>query len=121
MGRRRRLYERFHRTVYRVAARIAGIQDAGDLTHDVFFRVFGRIGTFNGKAEFSTWLYRVAVNECLQHRRSRSRRPGTWSANRPPPEPGRTTTWNRQTYWKGPYGSWTSRSGSFSCCVKWKK
>ena len=67
----RALYDRFHRTVYRLAARINGVENAADVSQDIFLRVFQAIHTFQGRAEFSTWLYRVAMNECLRRRRGR--------------------------------------------------
>jgi RNA polymerase sigma-70 factor (ECF subfamily) len=73
----RQLYERFHRAVYRLAVRMAGRQEAADLTQEVFLRVFARISSFRGAAAFSTWLYRVTVNECLRYLRNRARRPET--------------------------------------------
>jgi RNA polymerase sigma-70 factor (ECF subfamily) len=71
----RRLYDRFHRTVYRLAARLAGAGEAADLTQEVFLRVFTALDTFRGAAGFSTWLYRVAVNVCLRSLRDRRPRP----------------------------------------------
>lgn len=71
----RRLYERYHRTVHRLAMRLAGQADAADLSQEIFLRVFTRLDGFRGTAAFSTWLYRVAVNECLRYRGRRSRRP----------------------------------------------
>lgn len=52
---------------------MVGLQDAADLTQHVFLQVFGRIGQFSGRAQIGTWIYRVAVNEALQHLR-RSKR-----------------------------------------------
>jgi RNA polymerase sigma-70 factor (ECF subfamily) len=69
----RKLYERFRRMVYRIAVRMVGQTDAADVAQEVFLRVFGRIGSFRAKAEFATWLYRIAVNECLRHQGRRSR------------------------------------------------
>lgn len=37
-------------------------QDAEDLTQETFINAFVSLGSFKGKAEFSTWLYRIAVN-----------------------------------------------------------
>jgi RNA polymerase sigma-70 factor (ECF subfamily) len=71
----RELYDRFHRTVYRLAARLAGVHEAADLTQEVFLRVFATLHQFRGEATFSTWLYRVALNECLRHLRRRPPRP----------------------------------------------
>ncbi len=70
----RRLYELCHDKVYRLMVRMVGIQDAADLTQQVFLHVFRKIDQFAGKARFETWLYRVASNEALQHLRRSSRR-----------------------------------------------
>jgi len=53
---------------------MVGLEDAADLTQQVFLQVFERIGQFSGRSKVSTWIYRVAVNEALQHLR-RSNRP----------------------------------------------
>ena len=71
----RQLYDRFRRMVYRMALRMVGKTDAADIAQEVFLRVFAKIGGFRAKAEFATWLYRVAVNECLRHQGRRSRQP----------------------------------------------
>jgi RNA polymerase sigma-70 factor, ECF subfamily len=65
----RELYERYHRRVYGLAVRIAGQLEADDLTQEIFLRVFAGLDRFRGAACFSTWLYRIAVNECLRFRR----------------------------------------------------
>jgi RNA polymerase sigma-70 factor (ECF subfamily) len=65
-----RLYERFHRPVYGLAARLVGHREAADLTQEIFLRVFTGLSSFRGTADFSTWLYRVAVNECLRFHRA---------------------------------------------------
>jgi len=71
----RRLYESFQRTVYRLMVRMLGIDDAPDLTQQVFLHVFRKIDGYSGRGRFDRWLYRVAANEALQHlRRKRSRR-----------------------------------------------
>jgi RNA polymerase sigma-70 factor, ECF subfamily len=66
----RALYERFHRRVYGLAVRLVGHAEAADLTQEIFLRVFSGLGSFQGTASFSTWLYRIAINECLRFRRS---------------------------------------------------
>ena len=43
--------------------------DAEDLTQDVFLKAFDKIRTFEGKSGFYTWLFRIAVNVSLSHRR----------------------------------------------------
>ena len=69
----RRVYESCHQRVFRLAVRIVGGEDASDVTQQVFLQAFRSLSQFNGQARFETWLYRLAVNESLQHLR-RNRR-----------------------------------------------
>jgi RNA polymerase sigma-70 factor, ECF subfamily len=72
-GAQRQLYEQFATTVYRVAVRIVGAENADDVSQEVFLKAFRSIHQFAGKAEVGTWLYRITVNESLQDlRRSKS-------------------------------------------------
>ncbi len=71
----RRLYDEFHERIFRLAVRMVGRCDAPDVLQQVFLQVFRNIHRFSGKSSFATWLYRLAVNECLQFRR-RERRSG---------------------------------------------
>ena len=60
------LVERHRRQVYQVCYRFVGNhEDASDLAQDAFLRAYRALGTFKGHSAFSTWLYRVAVNVCL--------------------------------------------------------
>lgn len=71
----REIYEKTCDRVYRLMVRMAGKQDAEDLTQQVYLRVFEKLGQFQGSAKFETWLYRIAANEALQHlRRERVRK-----------------------------------------------
>ncbi len=70
----RLIYEQCHRQIYRLMVRMVGIDEAADLTQQVFLHVLGRLDRFAGHAKFETWLYRVAVNEALQHLRKEKRR-----------------------------------------------
>lgn len=45
---------------------------AQDLTQEAFIKAFRSIKTFNGKAKFSTWLYRIAVNVTIDYQRKGS-------------------------------------------------
>lgn len=70
-----RLYEYFHRRVYRLLIRMVGRDDVEDLLQQVFIQVFRTLNQFQGQSRFETWLYRVSVNESLRHlRKLRSRR-----------------------------------------------
>jgi len=70
----RRLYESFHRGIYRLMVRMVGIDAAPDVTQEVFLRVFRAIDQYSGRGRFDRWLYRVAVNEAYQHLRRKRRR-----------------------------------------------
>ena len=64
-----RLVERHQREVYRLCYRYVGHhEDANDLAQEAFLRAWRSIGRFRGESAFSTWLYRIAVNACLNHR-----------------------------------------------------
>ena len=70
-----RLYECCHQRVYRLLVRMVGRSDADDLLQQVFLQVFRSLSQFSGQSRFETWLYRVSVNESLQHlRKQRCRR-----------------------------------------------
>ena len=69
----RQLYEIHSRKIFQLMRRMAGNEDAADLTQQVFLRVFQNIGQFTGRSRFETWMYRLAVNECLDHLRERGR------------------------------------------------
>jgi RNA polymerase sigma-70 factor, ECF subfamily len=61
--------------IYRTLVRLVGVQDAEDVSQEVYLQAFRQIDKFNGESAFGTWLYRVAVNEALQHlRRTRKHR-----------------------------------------------
>src|SRR5689334_8866414 len=60
------LVERHHRRLLRVCERLLGdAEDARDAVQEVFLKVMVKAGGFRPKALVSTWLYRVAVNHCL--------------------------------------------------------
>jgi RNA polymerase sigma-70 factor, ECF subfamily len=68
------LVERYQRDVYRLCYRyVNDHHDASDLAQDVFLKAYRAIGRFRGDSAFSTWLYRIAVNTCLNFRASRQR------------------------------------------------
>ena len=60
-----------HSLTYRMTGSAA---DAEDLAQETFLRAYEQIGSFRGASKFSTWLYRIAVNTCLNWRVSEARR-----------------------------------------------
>lgn len=73
-GAQQRLYEYCNKRVYRLLLRMVGLDDAEDLLQQVFLQVFRTMTQFSGQSRFESWLYRVAVNEALQHLRKQRRR-----------------------------------------------
>jgi RNA polymerase sigma-70 factor (ECF subfamily) len=68
------LVDQYKEIVYAVAYRFARDPDlALDLAQNVFIRAYRGIGSFKGKSSFSTWLYRIAVNTCIDYTRRRAR------------------------------------------------
>jgi RNA polymerase sigma-70 factor (ECF subfamily) len=63
-----------------VLNRVQDVNDAEEITQDVFIAVFRRPRAFRGEAAVSTWLYRIAMNKCVDHLRSRQRR-NRWRPN----------------------------------------
>ncbi len=68
------LYEACHQDVYGLMMRMVGREDAADVSQQVFMQVFRKMGQFQGQSKFQTWLYRLAVNESLQHLRKNKRK-----------------------------------------------
>jgi len=64
------LVERHRRMVYRVAYQFAGNHhDADDIAQEVFIKVYRSLDRFRRDAQFTSWLYRIAMNACIDHRR----------------------------------------------------
>jgi RNA polymerase sigma-70 factor (ECF subfamily) len=60
------IVERHRRSVYQVCYRFLGNhEDASDLSQEVFVRAWRGLKAFKGQSRLSTWLYRIAVNACL--------------------------------------------------------
>jgi RNA polymerase sigma-70 factor (ECF subfamily) len=68
------LVERYQRRVYAAALHILGNHgDADDATQEAFIRAYRGLSTFDGRADFFTWLYRITVNTALNTLRSGKR------------------------------------------------
>jgi RNA polymerase sigma factor (sigma-70 family) len=60
------IYERYSEKVYRKCySFVNNASRAEDLAHDVFLKVITKIGTFKENARFSTWLYSITYNYCM--------------------------------------------------------
>jgi RNA polymerase sigma-70 factor, ECF subfamily len=72
----RRLVERNQAVVFKLAARYLGdAAEAEDVAQDVFLRVHGAARDYQPSAKFTTWVYRITVNVCLNRLRSAKARP----------------------------------------------
>ncbi|MFN3330866.1 MAG: RNA polymerase sigma factor [Acidobacteria bacterium] len=66
------LYKRHYRRVYSLCLRmLQNTAEAEDLTQDVFVQLYRKIGSFRGDSAFTTWLYRLTINQVLMHFRKR--------------------------------------------------
>ena len=67
------LVERHRSMVYRVAYQFAGNHyDAEDIAQEVFLKVYRSLDRFRQDAQLTSWLYRIAMNACIDHRRRQS-------------------------------------------------
>ncbi|MEO6950179.1 MAG: sigma-70 family RNA polymerase sigma factor [Polyangia bacterium] len=70
-----RLVERFRPRIYALGLHLTGSRaEADDIAQEAFLRAYHRIGTFEGRSQFFTWIYRIAVNRALNGRRDGKRR-----------------------------------------------
>lgn len=71
------LVRRSERDVYNLAYSILGNpQEAQDMAQEVFLRIWQHLPSFRGDSAFTTWLYRVTANACLNRRRQLRRELG---------------------------------------------
>ncbi|MGB0716340.1 MAG: RNA polymerase sigma factor [Phycisphaerae bacterium] len=69
------LVREYQDRVYNACWRITGhLEDARDITQEAFLRAFQEIRNFRHESSFYTWVFRIAVNLALSHRRKAGRR-----------------------------------------------
>ena len=67
------LVRKYKMTVYNTIHSIIGNdQEADDIAQEVFLKVYTKADSFKGKSSFSTWLYRITVNRCVDELRKRN-------------------------------------------------
>ncbi len=70
-----KLYERYSEKVYhKCLSFVKDTAKAEDLTHDIFLKLIFKLGTFKEDAKFSTWLYSITYNHCMDQLRSNKKR-----------------------------------------------
>ncbi|MFZ5517453.1 MAG: RNA polymerase sigma factor [Candidatus Zhuqueibacterota bacterium] len=73
----RAIFDQYQHLVYNISYRMTGNrEDAEDATQDVFLRIHRSINRFRGDAKLSSWVYRIAVNTCLN--RERRKKLASW-------------------------------------------
>lgn len=69
------LVRRYRSRIFALALHLSGSNsEADDITQDVFLSAYRALDGFEGRSEFFTWVYRMAVNRSLNARRDQSRR-----------------------------------------------
>jgi RNA polymerase sigma-70 factor, ECF subfamily len=78
------LMERYEKKVYALCFRMTGQRDdAADLAQEAFLKAFRALPSFKGRSTFSTWLFRIVTNTCLDERRRQGRWPAQVSLDKP--------------------------------------
>ena len=73
-----RLMAQHENRMYAVALRMcANREDAQDCLQEAMLRVYRAIGSFKGQSTFSTWVYRITMNTCLDELRRKKNRQNT--------------------------------------------
>ena len=66
------LFGRYKQKIFNLVYRYIGsYPETEELTQDVFVKVYKSAQTFKGKSKFSTWVYRIAVNTCLNYKKKK--------------------------------------------------
>ena len=66
----------YEKKVYNIAWRLMGNEaDAADMAQEALIKIYRSIRSFQGKASFSSWVYRLTVNTCMDGLRKRKRAP----------------------------------------------
>ncbi|MCK5402318.1 MAG: sigma-70 family RNA polymerase sigma factor [Flavobacteriaceae bacterium] len=62
------LYDRYDKIVYNKCIGFSkNVNEAEDLTQDIFLKLFVKLSTFKEKSKFSTWLYAFTYNHCVNY------------------------------------------------------
>src|SRR6516165_9579811 len=70
----RALVERHSRNVHRLAYRLTGnAHDAEDVVQEAFLRAYQKLAQFEARANFGTWVYRIAANYAIDRMRQRQK------------------------------------------------
>ncbi len=71
-----RLFDEFRPLVYRLGLRLLGTpEDAEDATQEAFTKIWRSLDSFNNESSLKTWIYRIAINTCIDFGRRSRRKP----------------------------------------------
>lgn len=69
------IYRQYNKRVYNtVLSYVQNIEDAEEITQDVFLEVYRSSENFKGDSSLSTWMYRIAINKCLDFIKYKNRK-----------------------------------------------
>jgi RNA polymerase sigma-70 factor (ECF subfamily) len=68
------LFKKYQAPVFHLVYRMVNGEEAYDLTQEVFYKALRALPAFKGNCKFSTWLFTIAKNTCLNHIRENKRR-----------------------------------------------
>ncbi len=78
------LMQRYHKSVYhQMYQMVNNSDDAEDLTLEAFGKAFRRLESYTPNFAFSTWLFKIAINNCIDHLRKHKKRNSTVSIDSP--------------------------------------
>jgi len=70
-----------HRVIAVASRLLRGSGDAEDVAQQVFVKAYFSLPRFDLRSKFSTWIYKIAVNECWNHLRKKKARPLVYEAD----------------------------------------
>lgn len=78
----KQLMENYRGAIYNLLYKMVhNREETEDLVQEAFMKAFNALPTFNEEYAFSTWLYKIAINNCIDH--MRKKRLKTYSINKP--------------------------------------
>ena len=64
----KRLMKKYHNAIYHLIVRMIGYgEEVEDLTQEAFIKAFNSLPSFNYEFAFSTWIYKIATNNCIDY------------------------------------------------------
>lgn len=69
------IYEENKNLVFNLALQyVQNIEDAEEISQDVFIKVYQKMDSFHGKSKISTWIYRITINQSLDYIKAKKRK-----------------------------------------------